>query len=160
MPNPVKSLGCIKCQCYSSSSPRSVKNLSNSVKYNCQKSCSSLRRPETILEIRKKVTFLQMMNNPFTYKFFKDFTNTEIRLTEWQFLAVDLSPTFLNTWTTYEIFQQSRKQDNFRHLLKSSASMYEFSGSQFFRTTTGIQSGPHRDESRLVMTFLTVFGGT
>ena len=39
-------------------------------------------------------------------------------------------------------------------MLKSSA-MYEISGSQFFRTTTGIQSGPDAfDESRLVMTFL------
>ena len=55
--------------------------------------------------------------------------------------------------------QQSRKQDSFRHLLKSLASMYERSGSQFFRTTTGIQSGPDTfDESRFVMTFLTIFG--
>ena len=30
----------------------------------------------------------------------------------------------------------------FRHTLKSSASLYESSGSQFFRTTTGIQSLP------------------
>ena len=37
--------------------------------------------------------------------------------------------------------------------------MYESSGSQFFRTTTGIQSGPDIfDESRLVMTFLTILG--
>ena len=37
--------------------------------------------------------------------------------------------------------------------------MYESSGSKFFRTTTGIQSGPDTfDESRLVMTFLTIFG--
>ena len=37
--------------------------------------------------------------------------------------------------------------------------MYESSGSQFFRTTTGIQSGPDAfDESRFVMTFLTIFG--
>ena len=44
----------------------------------------------------------------------------------------------------------------FRHILKSSASIYESSGSQFFRTTTGIQSGPDAfDESRFVMTFLT-----
>ena len=57
-------------------------------------------------------------------------------------LAVDLSLTFLNTGTTDETFQQSEKQDSFRHLLKSSASMYKGSGSQFFRTTTGIQSGP------------------
>ena len=35
--------------------------------------------------------------------------------------------------------------------------MYESSGSQFFRTTTGIQSGPDAfDESIFVMTFLTI----
>ena len=54
------------------------------------------------------------------------------------------------------MFQQSGKQDFFRHILKSSASMYESSGSKFFRTTTGIQSGPDAfDEQRFVMTFLT-----
>ena len=38
---------------------------------------------------------------------------------------------------------------------------YESSGSQFFRTTTGIQSGPNAfDESRFVMTCLTVLGVT
>ena len=43
--------------------------------------------------------------------------------------------------------------------LKSSARMYEGSGSQFFRTTTRIQSGPDAfDESRFVMTFLTILG--
>ena len=37
--------------------------------------------------------------------------------------------------------------------------MYESSGSQFFRTTPGIQSGPDTfDESRFVMTFLTILG--
>ena len=37
--------------------------------------------------------------------------------------------------------------------------MYESSGSQFFRTTTRIQSGPNAfDESRLAMTFLTILG--
>ena len=41
--------------------------------------------------------------------------------------------------------------------MKSLASMYESSGSKFFRTTTGIQSGPNAfDESRFVMTFLTI----
>ena len=51
------------------------------------------------------------------------------------------------------------KQDSFRHLLKSSARMYESSGSQFFRTTTGIQSRPDSfDKSRFVMTFLTILG--
>ena len=47
----------------------------------------------------------------------------------------------------------------FRQLLKSLASMYESSGSQFFRTTTGIQSGPDAfDESRFVVTFLNILG--
>ena len=37
--------------------------------------------------------------------------------------------------------------------------MYESSGLQFIRTTTGIQSGPDTfDKSRLVMTFLTILG--
>ena len=74
----------------------------------------------------------------------------------YSFCAVDLSPTFFNTGTTEEIFQQSGKQDFFGHMLKSSAIMYENSGSHFFRTNTGIQSGPDAfDKSRLVMAFLT-----
>ena len=37
--------------------------------------------------------------------------------------------------------------------------MYESSGSQFFTTTTGMQLGPDTfDESRLLMTFLTILG--
>ena len=56
-------------------------------------------------------------------------------------------------------FQQSGKQDSFKHILKSLASMYESSGSQFFRSTTGIQSGPDAfDKSRFVMIFLTNLG--
>ena len=36
--------------------------------------------------------------------------------------------------------------------------MHESSGSQFFRVTTGIQLGPDTsDESRFIMTFLTIF---
>ena len=82
-----------------------------------------------------------MINNPTIYKFFKDFTNHRKK------------SKFLNTGTTNETFQQSGKQDSFRHILKSSASVYECSGSQFFRTTTGIQSGPDAfDESRFIMT--------
>ena len=39
--------------------------------------------------------------------------------------------------------------------------MHESSGSQFFRTTTGIQSGPDAfNESRFVMNFLTILGVT
>ena len=37
--------------------------------------------------------------------------------------------------------------------------MYQSSGSQFFRTITGIQLGPDAfDETRLVKTFLTILG--
>ena len=55
--------------------------------------------------------------------------------------------------------KKSGKQDSFRYISKSSASMYESSGSQFFRTTTGIQSGPDVfDESGFAMTFLTILG--
>ena len=44
-------------------------------------------------------------------------------------------------------------------MLKSSASMCESSGSRFFRTTTGIQSGWDTfDESRFVMTILAILG--
>ena len=50
------------------------------------------------------------------------------------------------------------KQDSIRYILKSSASMYERSDSQFFRTTTGKNSGSDVfDESGLIMTFLTIF---
>ena len=39
--------------------------------------------------------------------------------------------------------------------------MSESSGSQFFRTTTGIQSGPDAfEKSRFIMTFLTILGDT
>ena len=49
----------------------------------------------------------------------------------------------------------------FTLILKSSASMYESLDSQFFRTTTGIQSGPHTfDESKFIMTFLSILGVT
>ena len=99
-------------KCYSSSNPRSIQNTSNSIRYSCQKVCNWSRKPETILEIKKGCFFL-VINKPINYKFFKDFTTTERRLTGLQFLAVHLSTTFLNTGTT----QQSGKQDSFRHIL-------------------------------------------
>ena len=44
-------------------------------------------------------------------------------------------------------------------MLKSAASMYESSGSQFFSTTTSKKSGPKiSDESRFVIAFLTILG--
>ena len=77
-----------------------------------------------------------MINNPIIYKFFKDFTNHRKKTNRTVVLAVDLSLTFLNAGTTDETFQQSGKQESFRHLLKSSVGS---SGSQYIRTTTRIQ---------------------
>ena len=62
----------------------------------------------------------------------------ERRLTGQQFLVVDIFPTFLNAGTANETFRQSGKQDSFRHVLKSAASMHESSGLLFCRATTRI----------------------
>ena len=94
-----------------------------------------------------------MINNPIIYKFFKDFTNHRKKTNRVVVLAVDLSQKFLNIGIHNDTFKQSGKQHSFRHIVKSSASI----GSQFFRTITGIQSGPDTfHESRFVMTFLTI----
>ena len=54
------------------------------------------------------------------------------------------------TGTTDKNFQKSGKQDSSRHMLKSSTNMHDNFGLHFFRTTTGIQSGPNAfDESIL-----------
>ena len=80
-----------------------------------------------------------MISNP--SKTFKDFTNCKKETNR----------------TVVFSRSKSGKQNSFRHILKSSAGMYGSSGSQFFRTTTGIQSGPDTfDESRFVMVFLTI----
>ena len=44
--------------------------------------------------------------------------------------------------TTDEALQQSGKQDSFRHLLKSSASMYESTGSQVFKEPESLAEPP------------------
>ena len=61
-----------------------------------------MRRPETISEIRKNITFLDVVNRSIIYKFFKDFTCHKRRLT-------DFSLTLPNTGTTEETFRQSEK---------------------------------------------------
>ena len=108
MPNPVKGLGYIKC--YSSSSPRPVKSPSSSIRYNCQTICSWSRRPKTILEIRKRPNFSRWSTILLFTSFAKTLLTAERRLTGQQFLAVDLSPTFLNRETTDQTFQQSEKK--------------------------------------------------
>ena len=102
-----------------------------------------------------------MINNDIIYKFFKTLLTTEGRLTGWQFLALYFTPTFLNTGTTNETSKQFGKQGSYRHMLKSSARMYESSGSQFLRTTTSMQSRLKVFyKSRFAMIFLTILGVT
>ena len=71
MPNPVISLGYIKC--YDLSSPRP--SSSNSIRHNCEKICSWSRRPKTILEIRKKGHISLDDQQSYYLQVFKDFTN-------------------------------------------------------------------------------------
>ena len=79
MSYPVKSLWYIKY--YRSSSPKPVKNLSNSIRYNCQKICSWSRRPKTILEIRKKGQISLGDQKSYYLQVFQTLLTTERRLT-------------------------------------------------------------------------------
>ena len=98
-----------------------------------------------------------MISNPIIYKVFKDFTNHR-RKTNRE-ITFSCRPYLnclkvLNTGTTDETFQQSGKQDSFRHILLSLCSMHESSSSQFFESTTGLQSQPNAfSVSRSVLTF-------
>ena len=68
---------------------------SNSIGHNCQKICSWSRRSKTILENRKKVTFIYVVNNPIIYKFFKDFTNRKKKSNRVVVFSSKPFPTFL-----------------------------------------------------------------
>ena len=86
--------------CYSSSKLRPVKSPNNSIRYNCNKICSWLRRSKTILEIRKNTTFLQVINNSIFYKFFKDLYNHRKKTNSVVVFSCRPFPTFLKTGTT------------------------------------------------------------
>ena len=73
MPNPVKTLGYIKC--HSSSSPRLVKSPSNSIRYKLLEDLQLIKKIYNHTENQKKKTFLLVINNAIIYKFFKDLTN-------------------------------------------------------------------------------------
>ena len=104
MPNPLERLGYVKC--YSSGMLHQVlqlrcsrpinKSPSNSIRCNCQKICSQLRRPEIVLEIRKNVAFLEVTNKPIMYKSYIDFTNHRKKTNR---AAVLSSRPLLNTGT-------------------------------------------------------------
>ena len=112
--------------------------------------------------LNENATFLHKASLGIICKFFKYFTNSGKKANR---AAIDFSritlPNILNHRVQDETFQQSGKQDSFRDLLQSSDNMYEKSGSQFFRTTTRIKSGPHAFEGTImVMAFLTNLGVT
>ena len=116
-----------------------------------------MRRPETILEIRKKATFLEVINKPIICKFSKDFTNHRKKTNKE--VAFSRKPLTGILKPGLQMRPCKNLEEKIPFLLKSSASMHENSGSQFFRTTTEIQSGPEAfEESRLVITFLTNLG--
>ena len=82
---------------------------------------------------------MNLINKSVIYTFCSDINYYRKRF-KWQwFLPADFFPIFLKIRTTDQSFQQSRKQDSFKNILKRSANMYRSSGSQFFRTTTRIQ---------------------
>ena len=111
MSKPVGSIVSIK-NCSSSSLGRIKSSAVN-------EKLKELRRTESILEIRKKIIFLEVINKRIIYKFFKDFTNHRKKTNRAVDLVVELFPTFLNTGTTDETFQQSGKQYPSRHILKT-----------------------------------------
>ena len=101
-----------------------------------------------------------MINKPFIYKDFKDFTNYNKKTNR----VADFSyRPFTNIFKYKDLLRDlpktrlSGKQNSFRHILKSSASMYERSDSQLLRNTDGIQSGADAfEKSRFIMTFLII----
>ena len=62
-------------------------------------------RPKTLLEIRKKATFLYVINNSIVYKFIKDFTNHRKKANRWSVaFSCNLSQKPLTTGTTDKTF--------------------------------------------------------
>ena len=80
---------------------------------NCQRICSWSKMLETVLEIRKKTIFFELINKSIFNKFFKDFTNSS-KKTKRQIVWWAL----LNIWKT-RFFQTLIEE-------------FESSGSQFF----------------------------
>ena len=73
----------------------------------------------------------------------------------------DWSPEFLKTGQTEDSFQQSGKHSSWMHLLNNFARIGESSGDKFFKTTTGILSGPVAlDDSSSLILFDTSFAVT
>ena len=99
--------------------------------------------------------------NNIIYKFFKDFINYKKKTNRAVVFSSGRFPNILKYSDHQCDLPTIWKTKLFKHILKSSVSMYESSGSQFIRTTTATQLGLDVfDESRFIMTFLTILGVT
>ena len=76
----------------------------NSVSCNCQKISNQTRKPETILEIRKRPHSSKRFAALLFTNLYNILLQMKRRLTEQCILAAEFPPTFLNTWVTDEIF--------------------------------------------------------
>ena len=101
------------------------------------------------------------MNNPIIYKFFEDFTDNRRKTNRAAVFSCRLLPNILRNKDQWWDLPTIWKKESFRHIMKNPASMYESSGSQYFRTTTGIQSRSDAfDETSFVKSFFTILGVT
>ena len=122
--------------------PDQLKALANLSDTNIKR--SAVEREDLKANWKSEKTFFQAIKKPIIYQFFKDFTNHRNRANEAKKkLATDLLPELLNTRRTDETFHKSSEQDHFKAIVKISTNMHEKSGSQLFRTTSGIPSGPY-----------------
>ena len=113
-----KSLGSIRC--YSSSNPGPVKSPSNS-DTTVRRSALDQEDLKPYWKSEKRPHFCRW--STILLQVFQGFTNHREKTNRVLVLSVDLSWTSLNRGTTNETFQQSEKQDSFKHILKCSASM-------------------------------------
>ena len=121
MPNSVESFGYVNyCTL---SNPKTVKLLSSSIGYNCQKICSWSRRRKTILKIWKKARLFQCINKSIIYRFFKDFSNARKKTNSSVVFSFRTFPKILNymdhQWDLPTI-NKTQKQDSNRHILDTS----------------------------------------
>ena len=113
MPNSIKSLGYIKC--YRSSSLSPVKNLAVLSDTTFRRFTVDQEDLKPYWKSEKRSHFSRWSIILSFASFSKTLLTTERTLTGYKFSAVDLSQRFLNTGTTHETFQQSGKEDTFRH---------------------------------------------
>ena len=119
---PVESLGYVKC--YNLSSPRAIENSVILSEITVRRSVVDQEVQKPYWQSEQKTTFLEVINRNI-YRLFKDFTNNRRKTNR----VIVLSCRYLtgilkhknDTWNLPAIW----KQDAFRHILKSSGSMYE-----------------------------------